>query len=667
MMSNQNPKDSFLSVENMKVCLSVFHKYMLDTYDFDIYKDAKKTSNIRKLIYDIMVDINNQYYHSNNTSMKDMNNITLNYARDYFKENYRLTKANKVNMRSLDRDQDAYGPRILITDQLKPTPTFRKSVDDEYKSVEDARRQEVEKRTPQTFEEIAGKSINDTAFDPDEFMKRVNELEQKRDLPPIQDLSEISQTRFQQDIQQPNALENMDPKAFYQMTQNVNSQDSANADVSQTITLRQELVPPPSAKTMLISKYLSVNGFDRNWLVDKNRFNFRVDFSYGTNSMQERYRNIKSIQVSRVIIPMEIDEVQSITNIPKSFYNYGFSFSFPYIMLNISEFGDIYDGTNDAVRRCFSKLIFDKCYKAPNGRGYLILQPMQSEKKIFYPAPLSSLSKLSISLTRPNGQLFNHSKDEYRIFKIEHDMINRHLLKVVTDKYFDKNEFYKGDTILMKNFELKQIPIQVTNANNWMTIRNTITNSNSMITIPSGSYNNPQDIAVALTSASSNQFNTIYNEQNRGFTFTFVQPHEIGWSSNSPLWSVLGFTNSNSLGSVITSSQPINVLKDTYIRDLNGFINKNEGHEILEMGQPNDTGFYRNFYIHAPGEFDINCGKYIPDSNLIGDLNIYNNNIDWNSQSNMNGDVLNTSLQCILSFSLEQVIADPGSIELNIE
>ena len=123
---------------------------------------------------------------------------------------------------------------------------------------------------------------------------------------------------------------------------------------------------------------------------------------------------------------------------------------------------------------------------------------MQDEKKIFQ-TPLSELSRLSISLRKPNGELFNDSVDDLKIFKVEYELMNRQYLKIVTNKFFDKNEFYKGDTVVLR------------------------------------------DYALVL------------------------------------------------LSQTMTTSA---------MRTLENYINRTQGHEVIELGQANDSGYYRNFYIN---------------------------------------------------------------------
>ena len=91
--------------------------------------------------------------------------------------------------------------------------------------------------------------------------------------------------------------------------------------------------------------------------------------------------------------------------------------------------------------------VYSKQYKAQNGRGYIILEPMQDEIKRFEPQPLSTLRNLNIAIQRPSGALFNESRDNFGVARIEWESFNEYFLKVVLDAYFDRNEFYRGDTV----------------------------------------------------------------------------------------------------------------------------------------------------------------------------------------------------------------------------
>lgn len=549
--------DSFMTVDNMLVCIEVFDKYMKDKYDFDIFTDARDT-NVKQVLYKIMNQVENEY--GKELNLKDKNNVVLNIARDHYKQLYKLAKkGKKINVKNLQREQDVYGARSMNTTQIKPQALFERgrSTENEYKHLEEARKQEMQRVQPK-FDD----PMTEDAFRPDDFMKRVADLTKSRG-----DMTSIPQERLQQDTEfAKRTIIDVEPKDMYAMTNGTGSGllEKDNTPVSKSV-LRQEFVTNPTSKIYTAEKYFCINGFDRDWSIASQRFRFTTDFSANENSIQHRYKNIKSLSVKRIIIPQEIREFSTINNVPKSYYNYSFNFNFPYVFLQIDELDNVYDGTSETIRKGFTQMIVDKCYFAPNGRGYLVLQSMQDEKKVFQ-TPLSELSRLTISIRKPNGELFNESVDDLKIFKIEYELVNRQYLKVVTNKYFDKNEFYKGDTVVFKGYTLVQL-------------------------------------TPAMTPAA--------------------------------------------------------------IKTLNDYINRKQGHEVIELGQANDSGYYRNFYIKAPGSFDESCGKFVVDAALIDCLNAYNNAYDFNANPNAtNGAMLNMALQCVFSFKIEQIMPDPGRMEL---
>ncbi len=543
--------ENFMTVDNMRLCIEVFNKYMKDKYNFDIYTDARDT-NVKQVLYKIMTQVQNEY--GDTLSLKDKNNIVLNISRDEYKQLYKLAKSSKkVNIKNLQREHDVYGARSMNTTQIKPQAIFERgrSTENEYKHLEEARKQEMQRVQPK-FDD----PVSEDAFRPDDFLQRVADLTKTRG-----DMTSIPMERLQQDTEfAKRTIVDVDPKDMYN-----NDDLSKESSVISKSVLRQEFVTSPTSKIFTSEKYFCINGFDRDWAIAKQRFRFTTDFSTTDNSIQNRYKNIKSLTVKRIIIPQEIRESSSINNVPKSFYNYSFNFNFPYVFLHIDELDNVYDGTSETVRKGFTQMIVDKCYYAPNGRGYLVLQCMQDEKKVFQ-TPLSELSRLTISIRKPNGELFNDSVDDIRIFKIEYELLNRQYLKVIANKFFDKNEFYKGDCVVFKDFKL--LPI-------------------------------------------------------------------------SPLMS------------------------SSAIKTFEEYINRKQGHEVIEIGQANDSGFYKYFYIKAPGSFDESCGKFDVDSNLIDCLNAYNNTFDFNANpTSTNGAMLNMALQCIFSFKIEQIMPDPGRMEL---
>ena len=545
----------FLSVDNLKTCMKVFHKYMTDKYDFDIHSQGREL-NLKKLMYEVMLEIENQY--GTTMQLTDKNNVVLNIVRDHYKSNFKLSKsAPKPHLHNLDREQQAFGKRAVNSVQLKPESTTERrsdSVENDFKSLQSDREKESDKTQPAFAE-----PVSENAMERDDFETRMKELSKSRDL------TSFNTDRLEQDTEMAQrTIIDVNPQDMYKQ------QEKAIA-VSQATTvapLRQDFVVQPTKNMYSMEKYVCINGFDRDWTLYPNRFSFAADFGGGfNNDVQQRYRNVRSLTVKRIILPQEIRESSSINNVPKSSYLHSFSFTYPYVFLQIDELNN-YDGTNDTVRRGFAQMIVDKCYTAPNGRGFLVLQTMQDERKVFYPTPLSELQRMTFSIRKPNGELFNTSRDYLKIFKIEYDMLNSKYLKIVTNLYFDKNEFYKGDTVVIRDYAVTKIDQTMTDAG---------------------------------------------------------------------------------------------------ISQLNNFINRSAGHTILEMGEANDSGFYRNFYIKAPGAFDETCGKFVVDSVIIPTLNKYNDAYNFVANpSTVNGSILNTALQCILTFKVEMVVPDPGTSELSV-
>ena len=301
-----------------------------------------------------------------------------------------------------------------------------------------------------------------------------------------------------------------------------------------------------------------------------------IVYAADTNAnVQERFKNIVSVQVTSVIVPMDIGVTTggtSITGIVQAtgagasgttpYFNNNFNFNYPYVLLHIDEFNDVYDGTGDIIRRAFCQLVVDRTYYSNNGRGYIILRPVQSEKKVFYPSALSTLPTLSLSLLKPNGDIINQSQDGYTILKLEHDGYNRFYIKVVTNKFFEKNEFYRGDVVQIRHFTLFKL----------------------------------------------------------------------------------------------TAGQD-----SSHIARFNQFINDPKGHSILEIGDANDNGFYRTFYIRAPGEFDASIGEFVIDEPALAQLQSFNTTFDLTNNP-PNGYILNVSLQNSISMRLEQKVYDSVSV-----
>ncbi len=511
--------NSFYSEENLKMLVNISKKYMEDKYNF-IIEDEKF---LKKLTYQIMNDVAEECRGSN-VPLDKKNIVVLNGVKNYYIKNYKLLNNNKPNIQNLTRDKDIFGSRPININNIIPSnskfghesnPEMIKDVNriisERENEIPTKNIPDINKLTPATKE---------TAEENEIFMKKLKELEEQRE----KDIDANITERQKVDIETHAMLDvsKHDPKSIYIQQENVVI-DEPKAHKELTIN-------PKTSQLRIIQKYINVSSQDRYWWNDDLlRYNYSV-------SLSSRYRNIDSITVGKVIIP---DEIIQLNDPIKQSFNYDFNMAFPYLLLNIEEFSDVYDGSNDVIRRSFCKLIFYKAYKGQNGRGYVILKPEQKEKKYFYPAPLTVLNKLSISIRKPSGQLLNKSIDNYKISSITYDIAKPKYLKITTNVYYDKNEFFAGDTIIIKK---------------------------------------------------------LINTQ-----------------------------------------------------ELDDFINRSEGHDILESGIPNANGFYNSFYIQCPGEFDNITGQFNINNNLINSLTGYDCS---------NSYLMNLSLQNSISMTLDMIVDD---------
>jgi hypothetical protein len=543
--------------------MDVFLEYLENTYSLKL-QTLENIESIRKTMFSMMSEVNEETKDSR-ISLEQKNISLLAKAKKYYIDKFNLP--GKPASQNLTRDKEVFGNRRIIVNDNRPEidPYSKKpEVDDRMMldRIKETRDDEVGLRKPVPDHRVIAPLDSDLPVSKEDFEKKLKRMEFDR----------MSNNMFQQtmridDSRDPrlevekernmaNAIENQDPKLLY-MNQRSALTDTIYAN--DMIMERQDMIIPRTGKQRLLTKYLSLNSFDRNWVANPQRYKYTVNFQNKDNDIMNKYRNIAAISVSKIVIPEEVIPSNSVINQQKTAFNYEFSFSYPYLLLSIDEFPNVYDGTNQHVRNSFATMIYHRHYKAPNGRGYIILKPIQKEMKEFYPNLLGTLPKITINLTKPNGDLFNQSSDEYKIFKVDYEALNPHFLKIVTNIYFDKNEFYVGD--------------------------------------------------------------------------------------------VCTFTGYQAVISPLTQG----------IRDLNLFINRQEGHEIKQIGQPNDNGFYKTFYIEAPGTFDKVIGRFTVSQDSISALNAYNATIDYCTHQETHGNIMNNSLQNTVTMKLDLLVEDANT------
>lgn len=505
--------NGFYSKDNLKLLLNIFKDYMSDKHNINV--DSIDTeANLRKILFGIMQGVNEECIkHKQQLPIQTMNIRVLNIARDYYFKKFPELKdksEKKPNIQNLSRDKSIFGDRQMNSTILVPeidpytrrNATEAKEVVLERLVLERDREVGLEvKRPPKEVQDkVMNAGIIEKAESADDFLRKLKSLENdrniilediesKRTIPTNQTTSQNENQLFIQsstammnerittdrETKNINSLAQQDPKSIMSKIHDIHGihdiHESTPSNIAPLFNTtfgnnvpecsrvsfsegKELTVIPKNLKNRLVEKYLSINSFDRDWAIETQRYRYSINVLSKPNDIQNRYRNIDSISIGKIIIPDEI--VQTVDPI-KSSFNYGFTFSHQYMILRIDEFKDVYDGTNDSVRQAFCKLVFDKAYKGQNGRGFVVLKPIQHERKMFYPAPLSSLNRLSISLLKPNGALFNNSMDNFNMLKLEYDGAKPNYLKITTDIFFDKNEFFTGDIVLFKNYIMTKL------------------------------------------------------------------------------------------------------------------------------------------------------------------------------------------------------------------
>ena len=287
---------------------------------------------------------------------------------------------------------------------------------------------------------------------------------------------------------------NLGPPAKSEMTNEITNMNPMYENVKQDMFKKKDFVKK--------TNYITVSSLDRNWQNEsnENRYNFSVTFNSGDNFKQgvvinNQYKNILSAELVKAFIPYDITPVAGDIK-----FNLGVQ-SYPYLILNIPELGSVYSSSSNSGNGAFAHLIFDKEYKSTlmsnlsvdagivdpalvtqyekeyvrGNYGYI---PVGFEKKEFFPSPLSSLNKMSISLRTNRGLNINNSKDSFLITNLEtkevddaHFWANNNTLNprpsghnnnikdviilTLNERYYHKC-FKLGDTVLINNLNLSR-------------------------------------------------------------------------------------------------------------------------------------------------------------------------------------------------------------------
>lgn len=272
---------------------------------------------------------------------------------------------------------------------------------------------------------------------------------------------------------------------------------SDNQLIEKLLAMQRDIQPKYAERT----NYIIVNSLDRDWFnTDETRYRFRVNFRptdpfFKGAGIQDLYRNITSVELVNALIP------QDCVNIPFDTRVYIDILNFPYLLLQIQEFSDVFRGTNSHNDRAFSVLVYDKQHDSSvlsldyiNGvnvtsavttnpktqfyreyrKTFYKYTPAYFEKKVFFNQPLASLPHMTINLTTPAGENLYTDSDVLTIASagvfplsslttLEYtdavgypndssNWANRVYIRVQTTSAFSNKIFRLGDLIRIQGF-----------------------------------------------------------------------------------------------------------------------------------------------------------------------------------------------------------------------
>lgn len=528
----------FVSLENLQHCEGRFRSYMEQHHSIAVGGRGEDARKLRQLLYSTMVEVQGRVAASGtHPTLKAMNNATLNAARDAM-----LSQSHRQQPRPLkaaappppphqppdpastaatmliEREQDIYGRRQVRFNELVPVSSDRRA--DVTDRIMESHSRAVGERSGLGLAEGRPTSLPTgevvVSMDTSEFEQRLADIASGR-----ADDQPLMSAHKPKASAQLGKSHSDDPMAIMEMLGNdADDEPGGSGKPAQQYQQADLLLPSlPTTQLRESVRFLTIDGSDRDYLT----FPFRYKFMARTHGLQasslmRSYQNIVWIEATRIILPMEIVSATGSVVMPKGYYNIEYSFAFPYLVLMLDDFDGTMDGTNELLRRAFCVFVYDRDYKAPNGRGYVLLRPIQAERKAFT-TPIGSLRDLSLSLVRPNGVLFNSSRDELTASLVKYEPQNRLMLRVVVDQYFDRNDIWTGDMVRMNSFSAEIIDANSTT---------------------------PELVAG--------------------------------------------------------------------VNELVAFVNRGEGHQVIQLGATNDQGFINSFYILAPAQLDSVKGSVVVDS-----------------------------------------------------
>ena len=168
-------------------------------------------------------------------------------------------------------------------------------------------------------------------------------------------------------------------------------------------------------------------------------------------SLNNSFKNITSIELLGAMMPSVQRQIEYHPTLADN------AIEETYYSIEVEEIKDVMQGTSRDLNNSFAIItpvirIYDMVNSSSKSVEYKVAGMWA---KRFYPAPLSSLNNLTMTVKKPSGDIVKNLNDTLDVKYIYQSNLlddNTNYLVIETQQYFSDTEYKKTDTIIFKNF-----------------------------------------------------------------------------------------------------------------------------------------------------------------------------------------------------------------------
>ena len=306
-------------------------------------------------------------------------------------------------------------------------------------------------------------------------------------------------------------------------------------------------------------------------------------------------------------------------------------FQYPFLLLEIKDYCDVYKSTNNVIRKSFCKLYYDASNDPdPYKSLHHEFLPKYGNSQTFH-TPLASIDRLSFRILKPNGELFSVAQDSYALKAIEIPLCyedvettdgENHFICITLQNHYEQNTLNVKDHVRFEQIEWYK--------NDWW-------------------YEWIQSDGVQKQRAAYSKIET-----------DFLQNMEEANTASEKLKLRSQFAKDQ-----IRFDYPTTGYNNSYTNDLQNirdYLERDSGHEIRKVsaGEHSDATTIHNIYIDLPRQLDPESGHYQYDPSFIQCAELLN------SLQLMNGILLQDSHSTTISLTViernAQMVVDAANI-----